>query len=270
MKRLILMCLVVVLLLTAGMVPRAIYADLQDDYGELLDNELTFVTTLRSKCEEVRKNMVDIEGLLETPVEAVNESWGRVITSLASVNCYFSPVPPTFQDVYDLWREEVALTVVGLRDMANAWVKSPSKLEIDVMIDSFIYMHDLAEEAEAGTVAVELALNKKIAVIAKARREEKEVAKEAEKAAKASGECFIATAAYGTPAAAEIDVLRQFRDEFLMHNPPGRAFVSIYYQVSPPVADFISEHEALRTVVREDFVDPVVEVVKATRGWWGE
>jgi len=82
--------------------------------------------------------------------------------------------------------------------------------------------------------------------------------------------CFIATAAYGTPAAEEIDVLRRFRDEFLLHNAPGKAFVVCYYVLSPPVADFISEHELLRTVVREGFVEPVVRVAELTRGCWAE
>ena len=82
--------------------------------------------------------------------------------------------------------------------------------------------------------------------------------------------CFIATAAYGTPVAEEIDILRQFRDEFLLQNAPGRAFVAIYYTTSPPVAEFISEHEVLRTGVREGFVDPVVTVVQLTQTWWVE
>ncbi len=36
--------------------------------------------------------------------------------------------------------------------------------------------------------------------------------------------CFIATAAYGTPLHADINVLRDFRDEYMMPNPAGRAF----------------------------------------------
>lgn len=83
-------------------------------------------------------------------------------------------------------------------------------------------------------------------------------------------DCFIATAAYGTPAAEEIDILRQWRDEFLLHNPAGKAFVAIYYEISPPIADFISQHEAVRTAVREGVVDPAVTVVELTRSWWGE
>ena len=71
------------------------------------------------------------------------------------------------------------------------------------------------------------------------------------------GGCFIATAAYGTPLAEEIEVLRQFRDEYLLTNPPGRLFVSVYYRSSPPLADFIDDHPALRPLVRAG-LSPVV------------
>ena len=80
--------------------------------------------------------------------------------------------------------------------------------------------------------------------------------------------CFIATAAYGTSAAAEIDTLRAFRDEVLLQNGLGYQSVAFYYEVSPPVADFISEHEPLRTLVRELLVDPVVRVVEASGTLW--
>ena len=72
--------------------------------------------------------------------------------------------------------------------------------------------------------------------------------------------CFIATAAYGTPLHEDIDVLRAFRDEYLMTNPLGRAFVEIYYATSPPIADVIRENEGLRTAVREGLVKPLVYI----------
>jgi len=62
--------------------------------------------------------------------------------------------------------------------------------------------------------------------------------------------CFIATAAYGTPMADDIQVLREFRDEYLLTNPVGEALVDIYYRVSPPIAEFITEHPILRPIVR--------------------
>ena len=84
------------------------------------------------------------------------------------------------------------------------------------------------------------------------------------------GGCFIATAAYGTSTAAEIDTLRSFRDEVLLENSLGSQLVELYYQTSPPVADFISEHEGLRTLVRELLVDPVTWLVEATEAIWGK
>jgi hypothetical protein len=62
--------------------------------------------------------------------------------------------------------------------------------------------------------------------------------------------CFIATAAFGTPMASQIQILRDFRDSYLMTNALGREFVGFYYRVSPPVATYIAEREGLRMVIR--------------------
>ncbi len=83
-----------------------------------------------------------------------------------------------------------------------------------------------------------------------------------------TGGCFIATAAYGTSTAEELDTLRAFRDDVLLQNSIGSQLVEWYYQTSPPVADFISEHQPLRTLVRELLVDPVTWLVEATRTLW--
>src|SRR3990172_6474759 len=62
--------------------------------------------------------------------------------------------------------------------------------------------------------------------------------------------CFIATAAYGSYMEKHVQVLRNFRDTFLITNRVGQAFVSFYYRHSPPVADFIAKHDTLRGLVR--------------------
>jgi hypothetical protein len=69
--------------------------------------------------------------------------------------------------------------------------------------------------------------------------------------------CFIATAAYGTPMAREIEILREFRDEYLLTNPLGQALVGLYYRVSPPIAEFITEHPSLKPVVRAGLLPAV-------------
>ncbi|MGB6873625.1 MAG: C1 family peptidase [Dehalococcoidia bacterium] len=74
----------------------------------------------------------------------------------------------------------------------------------------------------------------------------------------AGGACFIATAAYGTPMADEIETFREFRDGYLLTNPLGRAFVDFYYRVSPPLAEFITEHPSLKPMVRVALLPAVV------------
>jgi len=63
--------------------------------------------------------------------------------------------------------------------------------------------------------------------------------------------CFIATAAYGTPFAFEIDILRHWRDKSLKINYIGNLFVRFYYLFSPKIADFIRTRNYLRKLVRK-------------------
>jgi len=67
---------------------------------------------------------------------------------------------------------------------------------------------------------------------------------------KTAGGCFIAAAAYGTPMAEEIEILREFRDKYLLTTTVGKSLVEFYYRVSPPIAEFINEHPSLRPIVR--------------------
>jgi len=75
------------------------------------------------------------------------------------------------------------------------------------------------------------------------------------------GGCFIATAAYGSAFHPKVAVLRQFRDQHLLTNAPGRGLTALYYRTSPPVAAFIQERPALRAAVRASLT-PVVAAVE--------
>jgi len=67
---------------------------------------------------------------------------------------------------------------------------------------------------------------------------------------KTTGMCFIATAAYGTPMAGAVQILREFRDEYLLTTPLGQALIEVYSRVSPPIAEFITDHPSLKPIVR--------------------
>jgi len=62
--------------------------------------------------------------------------------------------------------------------------------------------------------------------------------------------CFIATAAFGSSMDPHVANLRNFRDQALLRLLPGRLFVATYYTLSPPMADFIADHQALRAIAR--------------------
>ncbi len=80
-----------------------------------------------------------------------------------------------------------------------------------------------------------------------------------------NGLCFIATAAYGSPMAEEVRILRSFRDRVLLRHPAGKALVGLYYRYSPPLARFIARHDLLRAGVRY-LLAPALMVAEITSG----
>tara|TARA_B100000029_G_scaffold513015_1_gene611273 strand:+ start:792 stop:1112 length:321 start_codon:yes stop_codon:yes gene_type:complete len=74
------------------------------------------------------------------------------------------------------------------------------------------------------------------------------------------GGCFIATAAFGTPFAKEINVLRNWRDNWLLKNKIGTIFVHLYYKFSPPLANNIRLSKKKRFLTRE-LLTPVIKIL---------
>ena len=71
---------------------------------------------------------------------------------------------------------------------------------------------------------------------------------------KEGGGCLIATAAYGTEMAGQVQLLREVRDGAVMKTPAGASFVesfnAAYYAFSPAVADLERQSPAFREAVR--------------------
>ena len=66
----------------------------------------------------------------------------------------------------------------------------------------------------------------------------------------AAGCCACASAYAGTDDS-NLNIIREFRDSYLMTNPVGRGVAALYYNVfSPPVAHFIDAHPQVKPVAR--------------------
>lgn len=66
-----------------------------------------------------------------------------------------------------------------------------------------------------------------------------------------SSSCFIATAAYSTSAHPDIDTFRNFRDKKLLTNPVGQALVSLYYKISPSIANYVKRQPVIKSFLRQ-------------------
>jgi hypothetical protein len=56
----------------------------------------------------------------------------------------------------------------------------------------------------------------------------------------------------------------------LLPSSLGAEFVYLYYEISPPIAEVISQHDFLRTAVKTGFVDPVVAILGLSYALWSE
>ncbi len=68
------------------------------------------------------------------------------------------------------------------------------------------------------------------------------------------GGCLIATAAYGSEMAPQVQFLREIRDNQLMNTDSGMSFMTgfnqFYYSFSPYIADLESESKAFKEAVK--------------------
>lgn len=62
--------------------------------------------------------------------------------------------------------------------------------------------------------------------------------------------CFIATSAFESPWALEVQLLRHFRDQHLQVSWAGRSFIAFYEAVSPTIAASMDRHPALKRPMR--------------------
>ncbi|MCH9659196.1 thioredoxin domain-containing protein [archaeon] len=92
---------------------------------------------------------------------------------------------------------------------------------------------------------------------------EKEMA-ETESMEKEDGGCLIATAAYGTELAPQVQFLREIRDNTVMSTASGAAFMTgfnqLYYSFSPTIADMERENPMFQEAIRV-FITPMISTL---------
>lgn len=79
-------------------------------------------------------------------------------------------------------------------------------------------------------------------------------------------ECFIATAVFGTPLDPKIDLLRDFRDQWILSKPFGQAVIYTYYEISPSIARIARRNDIVRNVLRKTIVQPALKLTQILLG----
>jgi len=85
------------------------------------------------------------------------------------------------------------------------------------------------------------------------------------------GGCLIATAAFGSPLAPQVQFLREFRDFRIRLTFAGTEFLTVfnrfYYSFSPQVSQVLTEHESQRGIVRM-LIYPLIVSLELSENLW--
>ena len=124
-----------------------------------------------------------------------------------------------------------------------------SKDQTGPTVIKFENIRNTGQETEFALVVVEETVGKE--VVEEAVVEEVVATQESEEK---GGGCLIATAAYGSEMAPQVQLLREIRDNQLMNTESGSAFMGtfndIYYTFSPTIADMERENPMFKEIVK--------------------
>mgnify|MGYP001377464751 CR=1 FL=1 len=77
---------------------------------------------------------------------------------------------------------------------------------------------------------------------------------------KSFSDCFIATAVYNDPSCFEVRALRNFRDNTLLNYDVGKMFVTLYYKLSPAIAEWLKGKPMLSKTIRR-CLDQLIKIL---------
>ena len=111
---------------------------------------------------------------------------------------------------------------------------------------------DSAQQGAIDQEASEIAMEKRKSELEAQQKPEQEIIAQLE--AEGKGGCLIATAAYGSELAPQVQQLRELRDNQLLQTESGSAFMSLfnnaYYSFSPVIADMERENLIFKEIVK--------------------
>jgi len=129
--------------------------------------------------------------------------------------------------------------------MEEEMMEETVELEEEVMMEDEVMEETMEEEMMEETMEEEMI--------------EVESTDEAE-----GGGCLIATAAFGTELAPQVQFLREIRDNTVMSTSSGAAFMTgfnqLYYSFSPTIADMERDNPMFQEVVRA-FITPMISTL---------
>jgi len=144
-------------------------------------------------------------------------------------------------------------------DMIHPWMQGTiivqeagEKTHTEAVVEEAVVEEAVVEEAVVEEAVVEEAVVEE-AVVEEAVVEEAVVVPTQESEEKGGG-CLIATAAYGSEMAPQVQLLREIRDNQLMNTESGTSFMNtfndIYYTFSPTIADMQRESPMFKEAVK--------------------
>jgi len=266
----ILLCLAVILMLSVVMVPLSVSA--QPDRW-LTAAEKSFILQLSSRMQEAYVTISGHRDWLKKWNVVTLENMSRLFKGPTGLKvpsglffrrgCTLGSVPDTMSDIASTWNDEVCNEFGYVSQKMSSFAEGVDVLQLSADI---VMIRITLGRIESSMSKIDKMTGERVDDLCTIREAEEEAKKELD----VDDECFIATAVYGTPTAKEIDELRRFRDEYLRKSTIGNKFIQYYYEKSPPIAEFISDHDVVRAMVREGFVEPVVEIIELTESGWAE
>ena len=79
---------------------------------------------------------------------------------------------------------------------------------------------------------------------------------------KVKGGCFIISATYGSSLAKEVDVFRNYRDDFLSNSSYGIKIINTYYNYSPFFSNIILKSNMMKKGVQKIILNPLLFILK--------